>query len=304
MILDDFRRVSRSMPCPVCGRADWCMVSRDDPPGRALCARVQSLDRWGDAGWLHRLVAAATRRPAGRMVRLDLPHDDAHQRRIADAARRWRDRLTPDRRAALAGELGVTADALERLAVGWATGAELETLDTRCRSHGAWAFPMTDAGGNVVGVRLRSPEGFKWSVAGGRQGLFVPAYLPSAGRIDRLTVCEGPTDAAALIDLGLSAIGRPSCDSGVKLLSALVQKLTPIDVLIMADADAPGQRGAASLASVLCAYAPTVRIITPPAPHKDVRAWRQAGASPADVADLIDAAPVHRLTVRRGVARV
>ena len=39
----------------------------------------------------------------------------------------------------------------------------------------------------------------------------------------------------------------------------------PSGVVIVADGDAPGQRGAESLAAVLLAYSAAVRIITPPA---------------------------------------
>lgn len=31
-LLESYVRVSRSRLCPVCEHADWCMVSRDDPP--------------------------------------------------------------------------------------------------------------------------------------------------------------------------------------------------------------------------------------------------------------------------------
>jgi hypothetical protein len=77
----------------------------------------------------------------------------------------------------------------------------------------------------------------------------------------------------------------------------LVQKLTPSVLVIMADGDAPGQRGAASLAAVLVAYAAAVRIITPPPGIKDAREWKRSGAIAADVQAAIDAAPVRKLRV-------
>jgi hypothetical protein len=54
-LLDDFARVSKRRPCPVCGRSGWCLVARDslEDPSRAVCARVESNKRWGHAGWLH-----------------------------------------------------------------------------------------------------------------------------------------------------------------------------------------------------------------------------------------------------------
>lgn len=56
-LLNDYIRVSRKHPCPVCGKPDWCMISRDDPanPSKALCKRVEFPIKWRDAGWLHKL---------------------------------------------------------------------------------------------------------------------------------------------------------------------------------------------------------------------------------------------------------
>ena len=49
---ESMRRVSAAHPCPVCKKPDWCL---DSPNGTAaICARVESGKRCGDAGWLHR----------------------------------------------------------------------------------------------------------------------------------------------------------------------------------------------------------------------------------------------------------
>lgn len=51
----DGKRVSRSLPCPVCShlhtRQGWCVV--DAGRGLAICPRVESPKRIGEAGWLH-----------------------------------------------------------------------------------------------------------------------------------------------------------------------------------------------------------------------------------------------------------
>jgi DNA primase len=167
---------------------------------------------------------------------------------------------------------------------------------------------MQDAAGDVLGVRLRLAGGKKISVKGGREGLFIPGPHPDPlpegeGTGGLLLVCEGATDTAALLDLGFSAVGRPSCTGGVKLLVELVQRRRPEGVVIVADGDASGQRGAESLAAVLRAYAAAVRIVAPPAGVKDGREWKRRGATAADVQAAIDAAPVRRLTVAARIRR-
>jgi DNA primase len=153
---------------------------------------------------------------------------------------------------------------------------------------------MSNAAGDVLGIRLRLPNARKLSVKGGKEGLFIPEGIDAHGL---LVIAEGPTDTAALLDLGFPAVGRPSCTGGVKLLVELVRKLKPSGVVVVADADAPGQRGAESLATALVAYCFEVRIITPPTGVKDAREWKRGGATAADVTAAIDAAPVRKLRV-------
>ena len=83
----------------------------------------------------------------------------------------------------------------------------------------------------------------------------------------------------------------------------LTRRLRPSEVVIVADSDAPGIQGAGNLAAVLVAYCPAVRVATPPPGFKDVRQWRQCRATPADVAAVIDAAPVRRLVIRAKAGR-
>jgi hypothetical protein len=152
--------------------------------------------------------------------------------------------------------------------------------------------------GVARGIRLRRADGSKWAVKGSRQGLFVPRHFPVG---DTLVVCEGPTDTAAMLMLCFDAVGRPSCNGGVELVADLIDRHHFADVVIVADRDAPGQRGAWYLASRLVGYvAGGVRIVTPPA--KDAREWVRQGAGRLNILDAIDAAPV--LTLTYGVKAV
>ena len=255
-------------------------------PGRieaAICPRVESPRRVGEAGWLHVLRSSPVPWPRWRTTlgqAIRLAQRPANAAELAALVNRWR--LPPDspRLAVLAEQLGVTAASLARLGTGWSS------------DHKAWAWPMSNACGQVVGIRLRLGSGRKLSVKGGREGLFLPTDLQPGGQ---LLICEGPTDCAALLDLGFSTIGRPSCTGGIRYCIELVRRLQPESVVVVADRDEPGQRGAERLAMMLRLYCPCVKVVCPPEPHKDARDWKRAGATAADVEQAIAAAPVCQL---------
>ena len=260
-----------------------------------------------NGGWLHVLAGdrapARRRRPRGVRT-VYVPSRVPGRADLAELSRSYRVAAAAHRIEELAASLGVTAESLSRLGVGWAfddgrPGVYDAGDVLRCCGGRTWAFPMTDGKGAVLGIRLRAEGGRKWAVAGGREGLFIPAGL---GRPRRLLIAEGPTDCAALLDLAFAAVGRPSCTGGVSLLVELVRRLKPEEVVIVADADAPGRRGAEALARVLRVYAQGVKAITPPDGVKDARAWKAAGATSADLEAAIAAAPALRLAVRGRVA--
>ncbi len=289
----DWQRVSRGRLCPVCGKGDWCLFTGPtDAPTAVICARVESPKRCGEAGYLHVLrddgpTWAPWRRSIRVAVRM-MSKPSNGKPDLGKLAADFRQAVKPEALDTLARSLGVSVGSLRRLGIGWSG------------KHRAWSFPMSNAAGNVVGIRLRLPSGRKLAVKGGKEGLFIPENIDPGGR---LLVCEGPTDCAALLDLGFAAVGRPSCDSGTRHVIELIRQRRPAQIVIVADADAPGQAGAERLAAALAAYCPAVRILTPPPPHKDARAWKQAGATAADVAAAIDAAPVRRLTIKMRKAR-
>jgi hypothetical protein len=277
-----WRRVSRAHPCPICGKPGWCLVSANGTA--AICPRVESPRRAGDAGWLHRLADAPTGpRRHVRHVRLTTAGPD-----LGPLAEQCRAALDPGRLHQLAAGLGLTPASLTALGVGWSA------------ARGAYTFPMQDAGGRVVGVRLRGPGGRKWAVRGSKAGLHIPAGPPF--RPDgQLLIAEGPTDCAALLDLGVpAAVGRYSCQGDLRLLAALARLWRPGEAVIVADADEPGRRGADNLASALVCYCPAVRVIVPPGGAKDARDFLRAGGTWADLEAAIDAAPVRRLRITTG----
>jgi len=263
------KRVTRSTPCPICGKPDWCTVSDDGEV--VYCMRIQSNMQCKNDAWMHFLKDRDPRRPPQRRAPMPLPVKQGAfdaARYHASIRKAW-DGVWLDGTAV---ELGVNMDALERLQPGWDS------------FHKAVGYPMRDADGMVVGIRLRNSNGDKWAVSGSHDGLFFDPSL-TIGEDHELVVCEGPTDTAAAYTLGLPAVGRSNCMTGLELLKALCCRLKARLVTIVADADKPklkpdgslwrpGIEGAMALGSKLGRIH---RVIVPP--KKDLREWVGSGCT-------------------------
>ncbi|MBL9001737.1 MAG: hypothetical protein JNK25_11435 [Phycisphaerae bacterium] len=272
------QRVDRAHPCPICGKPDWCLIAADSPPSRAFCQRTPSGTRCGDAGFLHWLTP---RHPAPSRTRdFIIAAPKACDPRFGDTTLAFQSALCLREMGAFAGHLGVSIRSLERLGVG--------------RAPGAWAFPMRDATGRIIGIRTRPDSGGKFCLRGSRLGLFVPDGLEQGGT---LLIAEGESDAAALLTLGFAAIGRPGCGNGTRMVCDLVARLRPAMLAIVSDSDEPGLRGAEVLALALTVRCRDVRVVVPPSPHKDARAWANAGVSHDEVQAAVQSAAPRRLTV-------
>lgn len=264
-------RVNRQHPCCICGKADWCGTSPDGT--LACCMRVKSGRPARNGGWLHRIADA----PPQSAPRLHVPPPRAPSRRAIDWAALLR-RFGRDTAAAeverLAASLGVSPNSLRRLGVVWAA------------PHRAWAFPMCNDKHETIGIRLRAESGRKWAVANSHNGLFWPDDLVGTGP---LLLAEGPTDVAALLDLGYDSVGRPSCAGAVEMVVEVVQHLRRQDVVVVADTDRPGIDGADRLARAVTDAGYRPKVIRP-VQGKDARAWVQAGATRAVVDTVIASA--------------
>jgi hypothetical protein len=261
-------RVSKQHPCPICGKTDWCGTTADGV--FACCMRTKSDKPTRNDGWLHRIANA----PPQSASRLHTPPPKAPSRRVIDWAAMLR-RFERDTQKAkverLAVSLGVSAGSLSRLGIVWVA-----------RRH-AWGFPMHDAAHQVIGIRLRTKSGFKFAVTGSQNGLFWSEDLTGAGP---LLICEGPTDTAAILDLGYDAIGRPSCAGAVEMVIEVVQRLRRQDVVVVADTDGPGIGGADRVAQALTQAGHRPKVIRP-TQGKDARLWVRGGATRAVVDAVI-----------------
>ena len=287
MIPNGYIRVSRRQPCPICNRRDGCLLSKDG--AYAGCFRVQDGCDRNAVGqpillcrefptWRHTIQESRRSlpkvwTPAKDSTGVDIDWNNVHGQLVLDADAGQLTKHSMD--------IGLSVDSLQQLGIGWSKAAK------------AWSFPMRDDKLRIIGIRLRRPDGVKFAVSGSRNGLFIPI----SGYASRVLIEEGPTSTAALLDLGFSAIGRPSCSACVDMTARLCKGT---DAVIVANHDEekrrpdgtsyfPGQDGAEILADALRATARSVKIIEPLG-AKDSRDWKKNGVTRETVLDVISMA--------------
>ena len=174
------------------------------------------------------------------------------------AHRDWLAATTPRHLAEFALELGLSVAAFKAAGAAWAA------------PHAAWAFPMCDGYGNTLGIRLRANDGRKFAVRGSKQGIFIAKVPPQP----TLFVCEGPTDTAAAVELGLFAVGRPNCCCGGADIKIFARRHQCHRVVVVSDNDKPGLDGARKVgAEIGLPFA----VYVPPA--KDLREFVRLGGT-------------------------
>jgi hypothetical protein len=247
--MERWYRVNKKRPCAICKRPDWCTYAESV----ACCMRVKSETEMRNGGWLHR-----TSQPIPYV-----PIRKAIEEKLLDAGplwKRWFDATDFHHLDGFAMSLGVDTEALRSIGCAWS-------------NQNAWAFPMSDSNGKVIGIRLRNNEGQKWAVKGSKSGLFIPSRYPAISE----SVCyllEGPTDLAAAMSIGLRAIGRAACLGQELMIVDYVRRNRIERLVIITDNDEPGLRGAEKLQSMLpihtCIWVP---------PTKDIREFVNMGGS-------------------------
>ena len=270
-------RVSKQNPCPVCGKPDKaCSVAEDGSV--ACCMRIPS--DWeckgNMGGWLHKLNPDLVQRVRNvfRRAPKKKPKEPKYWHALLaqslDAAG-----LEP-RAKVLRMQLGLSYNSLHRLMVGWLP------------QYSAWTFPMWDGNDRMIGIRLRGLNGSKWCVSGSANGIFWPTEVDRLSESD-LIICEGPTDCAALLDLGFHAIGRPNALGGAKYLTDFVRGARR-KVIIIADNDGEcgvGMEGAHKLATAIRPVTTGVRVLRTPGGYKDIRDWYNGGGTHEQLMGLI-----------------
>lgn len=289
--MERFHKVTRRDPCPICGHFDWCVVSNDG--GTAICMRTESDRPHDKGGWVHILKRTLPpMRPTYMPRRAPLRPQLVDMEKVMQGF--WREF---EAKHPLDADGWTALDYMQEDL--WLDSAVLARLTPgRSDFYKAWAFPMRDGDGKVLGVRLREyVSGRKWSVAGSRDGLFYDPKIEAAETVSHgmkgreIVIVEGATDCAAGYAIGLACVGRSSCMTGAEHLKRLCERLRVNRVTIVTDNDRfkerttrtasgvpvrtvwrPGIDGAERLAQDLGRM---YRLVTPP--KKDMREWLYAG---------------------------
>jgi hypothetical protein len=202
----------------------------------------------------------------------------------AESRRMYDSQHAQKTRRELSQQLGVTERSLELLGVGW--GADREEFAS---------FPMKGIRGLCVGIVRRYADGTKKSMQHSRLGLFYGSnWLQYRGPV---LIPEGASDVAALLSMGLCAVGRPSNQGGVLHLATMLAGVKRPFIVLAEQDEKPSRRGERPWCPVDCAgcglcwpgkagamktaqelgesFRKRVMFRFPPDGAKDVRAWVQ-----------------------------
>ena len=193
-------------------------------------------------------------------------HSSTAVRDVSRLAVQWSSHAgASPQRERLATILGVSVTAITALGVGW---------------HGdCWTFPERDSDGRIIGITRRFRDGSKKRLQGSRAGLTYPTPWDT-GAGPALLV-EGASDTAALLDLGLTVLGRPSNFAGVQMLADMLRPF-PADreIVVIGERDEkpdgrwPGREGAIQTARGLAdRLQRPIHWGLPPGEAKDAREW-------------------------------
>lgn len=237
-LLDQYARVSAELPCPKCGKFDYCMVHKSGR--KCVCTRVKSGKKFGrkGAGYIH-YVGGDTKPVAIEQI----------ERKYLTTleVQAYLDSITSPYDYSMLRTQGNLVQlpllTLNRFGVRYET------------ESAALVFPMFNESGAAVGCRFRRADGRKWSLTGGKEGVFKPVtFDPALPSI----IIEGATDAATAHSIGLqNVLGRPNCAGALEIITNMYvgYETTPIVIIADDDFDNPhgnvGVDGAVTLANTL-----------------------------------------------------
>jgi len=299
----EWLRVTKGRPCKICGKPDYCTYTSNGK--YAKCMRAKSEKESEKGGWIHpgdgSLVDCEFLAKKNK-TKVDVDWDERGR-----SMARCRDSVAM--RESVAEELCVTVSSLEQLFVGYGYD------DYRGVDFSSW--PERNSNGRIVGITRRFKTGDKMSMRWSSHGLFFADnwnLMPGT-----VFVPEGGSDTAALISIGLNAVGRPSATGGMNHLPGLL-KGTERKICVLAENDeAPERRGEIQACPPHCVCCPYCwpgldgamgiakklsgklhkRIYCTLIPgHKDVRSWRTANPE-ASAVDFVEFMREHWINEQR-----
>jgi hypothetical protein len=260
---------NRSNPCWVCGALHtvqgWCLLDRSRRI--AICPRVESARRVGEAGWWH-----GSNDAPGAFVPCKAFEE---QYPAVDWERRWalaRTACTRSDTERLSATLKIPASMIE-------AAVEVGTEPGRAGS-GSFAFAMKGSDGKVCGLKLRLDDGRKLCAKGSRLGLILSRRFDPSRR--DLVVTEGESDLMVAASMGHNAVARPGCRACVTQIAWMARGK---DLLVIADNDPAGLAGARALVDACKARARSARVVV--TARKDLREWYCNGGTEKELAWLL-----------------
>jgi hypothetical protein len=282
------KRASSKARCPICRGTHSCSVTED---GLHFCWRTHDSNAFG---WVYledtrngfgmfrsaedpQCWLAALTEKEGRAARNG--HAPTGQQAPAKFA------PEPDLEAVLAaavdGELGTLAADVLGVDEGALRALGVCYVPEAAEEPAHWLMPERDAGGKLIGLARRYLTGAKKQYPGSRRGL---AYPPGWAEMiaGAVLLPEGHSDTAALMTMGLTAVGRPLNLGGVELLIPMLRDVAKAEVPVVvigendkkANGQWPGLEGARRTAQDLADYwRVPVWCALPPEGAKDARRW-------------------------------
>jgi 5S rRNA maturation endonuclease (ribonuclease M5) len=159
-------------------------------------------------------------------------------------------------------------------------------------------YDFVDEAGGLLFQEVRfEPKNFKmrrpgdkggwiWNLANTRRVLY---RLPEVLNADTVLVCEGPKDCDAAAAIGFVATTNPN-GAQSQWLPEYSVFLRGKNITVIADADAPGRKHAASVATHLRGQTAALRVVEMPN-AKDLSEWIEAGGCREQLLSLIGNAP-------------
>ncbi len=282
-------RVSQRHPCPICGRAKWCLHSEVD--GVTLCPRQDAgalLDRncrpirMGGFGFVHATHGVSLYiggAPSPRRTHRRGKRSSTSPEVLRSIAAQWA-AAAQDRLPEAAAELGLPVESLRAFGLG-AVG-------------NSWTWSERTATGEICGLGTRDRKtGEKSFRPGGHRGIIL-STVRATDRVKlradiiargQVVLPEGFSDSVVVHAMGEVAVGRPSVSGGIPELAALLESLglaPDVRIVLLGENDPkpdgswPGRDQAAEAAGKLGGLlGRQVEVLMPPPEYKDVRqAWQ------------------------------